>query len=296
MKHDPAFWSSSPGSSNDSLLVSLAITAVIHIMVIMGVQISKPEADKINRVLDITLVSRPAKKAPEKAAILAQDHQTGAGEKIQKALPAVPKSAFPSPAAEKRPGLTPQPSAMPVKTPPKKLVRPKAEIKTAAAPEPKKPHKAENSSPKAAISAASLKQQVAQLGAEILHAPQQNSDDAKIKFVNSVSAHKYLASQYTRDWELKVERTGNMNYPEIAMKKNFSATLIMDVGIKADGTIYSMRINKSSGNPALDEAAKRIVRMSAPFPPLPTELLKELNVLVITRIWKFSDESGLVAQ
>jgi protein TonB len=67
----------------------------------------------------------------------------------------------------------------------------------------------------------------------------------------------------------------------------------MDVGINADGTIYSMRINKSSGIPALDEAAKRIVNMSAPFAPLPSELLKELNVLVITRVWKFSDESGL---
>jgi protein TonB len=70
----------------------------------------------------------------------------------------------------------------------------------------------------------------------------------------------------------------------------------MDVGIKADGSIYSIRINKSSGNPALDEAAQRIVRMSAPFAPLPTELLKELDVLVITRVWKFSDESGLITR
>ncbi|HBA66885.1 MAG TPA: energy transducer TonB, partial [Methylococcaceae bacterium] len=49
-------------------------------------------------------------------------------------------------------------------------------------------------------------------------------------------------------------------------------------------------------NPALDEAAIRIVRMSAPFPPLPQELLKELDVLVITRVWKFSDESGMSAR
>ena len=54
-----------------------------------------------------------------------------------------------------------------------------------------------------------------------------------------------------------------------------------------------MRIRKSSGYPALDEAAKRIVRVSAPFPPLPKDLLQELDVLVITRVWKFSDETGL---
>ena len=43
----------------------------------------------------------------------------------------------------------------------------------------------------------------------------------------------------------------------------------MDVGIKADGSIYSIRISKPSGYPELDEAAKRIVKMSAPFPALP---------------------------
>jgi protein TonB len=46
----------------------------------------------------------------------------------------------------------------------------------------------------------------------------------------------------------------------------------------------------------LDEAAKRIVRMSAPFAPLPADLLKELDVLVITRVWKFSDESGMTSR
>ena len=102
-----------------------------------------------------------------------------------------------------------------------------------------------------------------------------------------------MAAQYVKDWENKVERTGNMKYPAIAAKKNFSGTLTMDVGVKSDGSIYSMRISRSSGYPALDEAAKRIVRMSAPFPALPSDLLKELNVLVITRKWKFSDESGM---
>jgi protein TonB len=84
-----------------------------------------------------------------------------------------------------------------------------------------------------------------------------------------------------------------MNYPEVAAKKNFSGRLTMDVGIKADGSIHSIAVTRSSGHPALDEAAKNIVKMSAPFAPFSTELLKEVNVLVITRVWKFSDESGM---
>jgi protein TonB len=145
------------------------------------------------------------------------------------------------------------------------------------------------------LTAESLQQQLAQLGTEIRQS-QPSADQTKIKFVDSVSTHKYVAAQYMKDWESKVERTGNLNYPEAAAKKNFSGTLTMDVGIKADGSIYSIRINKSSGNPELDDAAIKIVRMSAPFPPLPLDLTKELDVLVITRVWKFSDESGLITR
>jgi protein TonB len=111
-----------------------------------------------------------------------------------------------------------------------------------------------------------------------------------------VSANKYVAAQYLHDWETKVAGVGNRNYPEAATKPGFSATLTMDVGIDIDGNIDSIRITHSSGNPELDEAAKKIVRMSAPFPPLPQALRDELDILKITRVWKFTDESGLVTQ
>jgi protein TonB len=51
-------------------------------------------------------------------------------------------------------------------------------------------------------------------------------------------------------------------------------------------------INHSSGKPALDEAAIRIVRQSAPFPPLPggirDETGKPADILAITRSWTFA--------
>lgn len=143
------------------------------------------------------------------------------------------------------------------------------------------------------ISAASLQQQIAEMGTQIR---QQPVSVTKTKTVNQVSANKYVAAQYLTDWENKVAGIGNRNYPAAATKAGFSATLIMEVYINADGGINSMRITQSSGNPELDEAAKNIVRMSAPFPPLPSALLKELDVLKITRVWKFSDESGLVTR
>lgn len=145
------------------------------------------------------------------------------------------------------------------------------------------------------ITAASLQQQISEMGTGIRQA-RPSFMETKTKNINQVSANKYVAAQYLKDWETKVERVGNNNYPAAATKAGFSATLTMDVFIKADGSIDNMRITHSSGNPELDEQAKNIVRMSAPFPPLPEKLRSELDVLVITRSWKFSDESGLITQ
>ena len=154
-----------------------------------------------------------------------------------------------------------------------------------------KPKTEKNHNP---FSASELAQQISQYGSEVQQDAIKNQ--SKIKSVNQVTTHKYIAAQYLKDWENKVERTGNVNYPAAAMKPGFSATLTMEVHINMDGSIKSMSITRSSGNKELDDAAKKIVQLSAPFPALPDALHEELEVLKITRVWKFSDESGLITQ
>jgi protein TonB len=68
---------------------------------------------------------------------------------------------------------------------------------------------------------------------------------------------------------------------------------LIDAGINPDGSLYSIRVRQSSGNKTLDEAAINIVRMGVPYSPLPKELLDEIDVLVISRVWQFSDETGI---
>ena len=285
--------SAPPAVNNKSLLTALLVAVIVHIAFVLGINFTTPQPEKINKSIDITLVNTPAKKAPEKADFLAQENQSGAGEAIKKL-----ESPAQKPASQETSEVKPKPvkKSTPEENKPKEaqkiITQEKAEKKVVAASKTEVVNQPEKHPQ---ITAESLHQQLAQLGAEIRQS-QPSAEQTKIKFVDSVSAHKYVAAQYMKDWESKVERTGNLNYPEVATKKNFSGTLTMDVGINADGSIYSIRINKSSGNPALDEAAKNIVRMSAPFPPLPLELRKELDVLVITRVWKFSDESGLVTR
>ncbi|MGZ8189218.1 MAG: TonB family protein [Methylosarcina sp.] len=284
--------------SNDALLLWLFIAAVAHIFIIFGVNFNRPEPEKFKRSIDITIVNTPAKKAPKNAETLAQENQIGAGERIAKPQPPQQKIASevisrPKPIEKIAPKES-KPKSLEKVVTRKKAEKPiVAEPAKAVAEEQAVEDSPVESPPR--LSPELLQQQITQLGTEIRHS-QQSGDQSKIKFVNMVSAHKYVAAQYLKDWEEKVERMGNRNYPEAAAKRNFSATLSMDVGIKVDGSIYSMRIRKSSGIPELDEAAKNIVKMSAPFAPLPLELQKELNVLVITRVWKFSDESGMTTR
>ncbi len=284
MKIKAIFAHSAARFNKNSLLIALFVAFVVHIALVLGINFTTPIPEKINKSIDITLVNVPEKKAPKKADFLAKENQLAAGKEAKKPEPPAEKKAKKENSQVKQVKKI-APDESKIKMAQKIITQPKAD-KSAAVSQPEK---------RPQLTAESLQQQIAQLGTEIRQS-QPSSDRTKIKFVDSVSAHKYLAAQYMKDWESKVERTGNLNYPEVAAKKNFSGTLTMDVGINEDGSIYSIRINRSSGIPALDEAAKKIVRMSAPFAPLPLDLRKELDVLVITRVWKFSDESGLVTR
>jgi protein TonB len=292
MTHAPAFIAPPPAaSSNDRLLLALFLAALVHAVLILAINFTAPAPEKINQSIDITLVNIPTEKPPEKANYLAPENQQGAGENAEKSNPLEKKLPSLGDSADAKPVVAaPVP---PNKPPPAKpvLTQRYAERKTIAAteqlseaPEPDEPHRE--------LSPEALAMQIAQLGQEI-RTKAQGAEQTRIKFINSVSAHKYLAAQYIKDWEIKVERVGNLNYPEAARKKGFTGKLTMDVGIKPDGSVYSIRVARSSGYPALDEAAKRIVRMSAPFATLPKELLQEVDILVISRVWEFSDESGL---
>ena len=283
---------------NDAIKIWFFVAALIHIVIILGIDFNPPEPEKFNRSIEITIVNTPAKKAPKDAKILAQENQIGAGEQSTKPQPPEQRLANPGQNAEKQLKKSAPEKHQP-KDSEKVVVRPKAEKQittdTVKQEQEDLPNEEEQVEHKPQLSPELLQQQITQLGTEIRHS-QQSGDRSKIKYINMVSAHKYIAAQYLKDWEEKVERMGNRNYPEVAAKKNFSATLTLDVGIKMDGSIYSIRVRKPSGIPQLDEAAKNIVTMSAPFAPLPLELQKELNVLVITRVWKFSDESGMTTR
>ncbi len=98
---------------------------------------------------------------------------------------------------------------------------------------------------------------------------------------------------YVEAWRQKVERIGNLNYPEAARDQKLYGQLQMTVSIRADGSIESIKIDRSSGKKVLDDAAKRIVQLSAPFSEFPKDIKKDTDILTITRTWTFTQEDAL---
>lgn len=299
-------------SGNDRLLVCLFLAALVHAILLLGISYKAPESRQASKAIEITLVTNKIKKAPETAKFLAPDNQASAGQKTIRAHSPKLKIPMPEPQEFKAP-VKMRPS--PLKESTQEVIKERSEPKAAMKVVTRKPQTTpqiaespkveehaksaeaapEQEAPRHVLSADTLRSQIAQLGKQVLK-DEVSEEQSRIKDVKSVGAHRYLAAQYMSDWENKVERTGNLNYPEEARSKNFNGKLTMTVGIKPNGNVYSIRITKSSGLPALDEAAKKIVMMSAPFAPLPKELLRELDVLVITRVWSFEDEIGVSAR
>jgi protein TonB len=109
----------------------------------------------------------------------------------------------------------------------------------------------------------------------------------KRRFVGA-RAEEYRFARYVEDWRLKVERIGNLNYPEAARQMKLYGNLLVTVAIKSDGTIENIEVNRSSGQRILDAAAVKIVEMGAPYSPFPPDIRRDTDILHITRTWTFT--------
>ena len=276
-----------PESATDRLMVTLFLALLVHAVLILGIRFNIEKPKRIEKSLEIALVDKPTRVAPEEADFLAQANQIGSGTEKEISKPQVREI----PSAGK-PESKPRPQIRAKATKKKSaevLTRRAAQIEIESA----KKEDGEAQADRPELTAAGIYQQIEALSTEISLAQEQMAKRPRIKFINSVNAHQYKAASYERAWQQKVERIGNLNYPDQARREHLSGSLLLAVGIRKNGTIYRIEVRRSSGHKALDDGAIRIVRLSAPFAPFPDELSTEADVLVITRTWKFSDDSQL---
>jgi periplasmic protein TonB len=101
-------------------------------------------------------------------------------------------------------------------------------------------------------------------------------------------AKEYRFARYVEDWRMKVERMGNLNYPEAARQNKLYGSLILTVFIRADGSVEKVEVNRKSGQRILDAAATKIVEMAGPYSPFPDDIRRDTDILSITRTWTFA--------
>jgi len=273
-------------TSSDRLGMTIFFALLFHGIVILGITfVSSPSAkQKIPPSLDVILVNTSNSETPDKADFLAQTSQDGGGNSEEKVRRT---DLFSAPTLSQQPGMA-QLQASHQQTPIKKQSSQKAFItqnKSAHIVESQKKQTSKEVLEQI-LKPQQQNERAARMAEELSLTLQEFSQKPKEKFLNS-RTKEYIAASYMRGWIDKVERLGNADYPDAAIREKLSGTLILDVVINSDGTLKEINLRRSSGHQILDDAAKRIVKMSSPFAPFSAKLQKQADIIHITRSWEF---------
>lgn len=319
--------SHTPVTASDRLGMTLFFAVVVHAALILGISLSGLDVKPLRTALptiEITLVTTSSPLTPKKPDYLAQANQEGgspseAPEIITSPPPASTPLPEPEPVIAMTPAPTPLPQelvaqlpaapepipeAAPVETP---ASEPEIEVMTQVKPSKAKPvapvkpkAKARAAPPppaatRATPSAADLinrSMQIASLSAQVAESTKAYAKRPRMKAI-SASTQEFKYASYMEAWRTKVERIGNLNYPDEAKRLNLSGNLRLDVALNADGSINKIDLTLSSGHKVLDDAAIAIVKLAAPYGPFPDDIKKDIDILHIVRTWQFLPNNRL---
>lgn len=279
-------------SETDRLGVTAFGSLLLHMLVILGVTFAVPKLRELQgaQLLEITLVQSRSERTPDNAEFLAQANQDGGGDSDKPDIARNPLPLREIADSHRIPTVRPTPQKpVPAKRDQRELMTRERADKRIGVPQPEPQRKeARVTPPELGLPAPDVAAERARLNAEISRVWQEYQQRPRRKFLNA-RTQEYRYAVYMDAWRAKVERVGNLNYPEEARRKRLTGSLVLDVALKHDGTVHTISIRRSSGHKLLDDAALRIVELASPFSPFPPEIIAETDVLHITRTWKFND-------
>ena len=317
------------GSAKKISLFSIAIIVSMFVHAIILSIHFEPElrvlASKLP-TLDVVLVNAKTKNAPDKAKILAQANldrggNTDKNRQLKTMLPAptekttevklqpnasAPKSTKSSQAKAAKLQATEARDQKRVATLEKQAQELLTQIKasntvlsnpnqdaTAAEPEEGEQKNVVKSFNRADLIAVAL--EMDRLEAQIAKQQDEYQKRPKRRFIGARTKEASDAL-YLEAWRQKVERIGNMNYPIAAKDQKIYGRLQLTVSINSDGSIEKIVIDRPSGSKVLDDAAKNILNLAAPYAKFSDEMRKNTDILDITRTWTFSQEDAIATQ
>lgn len=281
-------------SHNRLVTIAIAASLLVHGL-ILAMHFSMPDVTpkSSDAPIEVALVNAKTKAAPTKADILAQANLDGGGNtdqnrRAKSPLPVLPKD---TPRNEIT-VATERVEALEQQT--KELLT-QLRSSPVAAPRPAPTDQQEPTESPTANEMMQKTLEAMRLEAQIAKDMDAYQKRPKRQFVGS-RAQEYRFARYVEDWRLKIERVGNLNYPAAARDQKLYGSLILTVGIRADGTVESIEVNRPSGHRILDAAAQKIVTMSGPFAAFPPDIRRDTDILYITRTWTFTKSDALVSQ
>lgn len=281
---------------NRFLLIALAVSVAAH-AALLGVRFVAPTAFKIaptDPTLEVILVNAKHANKPLKADALAQANLEGGGN--------ADKGRSKSPL----PDMRKMDDGDSIKATQKRIEELQAKQDALMTQVKKTPYRAapvsEEKKPDPVPSGADLVESskaIARMAAEITQRIEDENKRPRRTYITP-STQQVGYAMYYKQFQRRVEDIGTLNFPQKNGRKLYGE-LVLQIPIFQDGTLYTkeggIKVQTSSGNPALDDAAINIVRRAAPFGKFPPNMLstdKDDLWVIITR-FKFTREQKLEA-
>lgn len=283
-------------TATDRLGLTLFFSVVLHGIVILGIVFSanEPAKNQMSPTLEIILNDSSSQKKVEDADYLAQTNQDASGNVTERVRPTTPRTA---PQAASMPGqsdlFTPPQQATPPQNPHSLEVL-TADQSAVTTPELTEERTLPEATTTTAAELMRRSKEIAKLSAEFDESREAYTRMPKQRYI-SARSQSFRDAAYLEAWRQKIEKVGNLNYPEEAKRQHLSGSLILDVALNADGTVHNIELRHSSGYKLLDDAAIRIVRLAAPFAPFSPEMRTDTDILHITRTWQFLNDNSFAS-
>jgi protein TonB len=283
--------------SSRSLTLALALSISLH-AVALSVHFKLPDLIRdryASPSLEVVLVNSKTRAKPVKPDVLAQVNLDGGGNtdenrRAKTPLPVLMESeagADTKRAAQRVQELEAQQRKM--------MTRLQAAKTVAVAEQPKVPTAVQVPQPQVSGQDLATKAlAIARMEAQISRQIEEYNKRPRKAFIGA-RAREFRFAQYVEDWRLKVERIGNLNYPDGARGRVYGS-LVLTVSIKANGSLDAVEVRQSSGHQILDRAAERIVKMASPYASFPADIKRDTDILVITRTWTFAPGDKLFGE
>jgi len=288
-------WRSLAGRPEDRLATALFFAALLHGLVILGVGFSVPRPDdRPPPTLEVLLVpAGPPEADNPEAAYLATRDQRGAGtgrDGQRTSLPeasasVIEQSGEPQGTSRSTPVAQASQGGVAVLAAPTPLGRQNSREEAVEEPAPtERPLES---------------RRLAQIGVnasaadETLRLRGEPSPDDRLL----ADTRESQIAAYLDGWKRHVEQIGTLHFPDQARRRQAPGNPVLEVAIRADGSLQQVVVRRSSGQRELDVAAIGIVRLAAPFDPFPPAMRERYPLLRFAYEWQFqAGRSGAGAQ